>query len=59
MVDEHRLRVDLAAVKEMIIKGELKSLSWIPNNLQLADSLTKRGCNSLSLLSVLENGRFL
>ena len=58
MVEEHRLRVDLAAVKEMILKGELLSLSWVPNPKQLADCLTKRGCNPSNLLSVLEFGKF-
>ena len=58
MVNEHRLRVDLAAIKEMICKGELLSLSWIPNTQQLADCLTKKGANPISLLSVLENGKF-
>ena len=57
LVSEHRLRVDLAAVKEMIAKRELSCLSWVPKAEQLADCLTKRGANPRVLLDVLEEGR--
>ena len=57
MVSEHRLRVDLAAVKEMIAKGELGSLSWVPKEEQLADCLTKRGANPRKLIDCVEAGK--
>ena len=57
MVAEHRLRVDIAYIKEMLLKSELLSLSWVPNCKQLADCLTKRAANPLSLISALETGK--
>ena len=57
MVEEHRLRVDVTAIKEMILKGELLQLTWIPKANQLADCLTKKAGNSLPLLKTLERGK--
>lgn len=57
MAQEYRLRIDLAAIKEMLSKRELQSLSWVDKSEQLADCLTKFGASSLLLLSVLESGK--
>ena len=57
MVQEHRLRIDMAAIREMLSNQELHAFSWVDNSKQLADCLTKRGANSLTLLSVLETGK--
>ena len=57
MVSEHRLRVDLAAVKEMLAKRELENLSWIHKSEQLADCLTKRGANPRGLIDCVEAGK--
>ena len=59
MADEFRLRIDLAAIKEMITNKELLKLNWVPTSKQLADCLTKKGGNSLALLKVLESGLLL
>ena len=49
MAQEHRLRVDLSIIKEMLAKGELLQLSWIPSSDQLADCFTKHGVNPIRL----------
>ena len=54
-VEEKRLRVDLAAIRESIRKGEIK-VEWIPKTKQLADCLTKQGADSKKLRDVLEKG---
>ena len=56
MTDERRLRVDIAIIKEMILREEVSALKWIPAISQLADSLTKLGADSTKLLAVLETG---
>ena len=58
MAQEHRLRVDLSIIKEMLPKGELLQLSWIPSSHQLADCFTKHGVNPVGLTRTLENGHF-
>lgn len=57
MSDEHRLRVDIAIIKEMISREELNDIKWVPAKLQLADSLTKLGADPTKLTAVLETGR--
>ena len=59
MVEEHRLRIDLAIVKEMLQKQELERLSWVPKSDQLADCLTKRGASCFLLFDVLESGKMV
>ena len=58
MTTEHRLRIDLAIVKEMLWKNEVLALNFVPSAYQLADCLTKKGANALRLLRVLEDGHF-
>ena len=45
MTNEHRLRKDIAMIKQMISQNELRSIKWIPGTEQLADCLTKQGAN--------------
>lgn len=54
-VNEKRLRIDLAALKELVQEGCL-SLKWVKSNLQLADCLTKKGVNTLTLLNIMQKG---
>ena len=58
MAQEHRLRVDLSIIKEMLAKGGLLQLSWIPSSYQLADCFTKHGANPIRLIRTLENQPF-
>ena len=56
MPREHRLRVDLGVIKEMISKEEIEKFLLVDSANQLADCLTKHGASSLKLTRVLENG---
>ena len=48
-----RLRVNVAVLREMTGRGEIKKFTWVPTKDQLADCLTKRGRSPLKLLQVL------
>ena len=57
MVNEYRLRIDLAIIKQMLEKRELEGIHWLSSGKQLADCLTKQGANPLKLLCALESGK--
>ena len=56
LVDEKRLRIDIASIKQMIDRGEVAHVKWINAEFQIADSLTKRGASNAKLLHVMESG---
>ena len=58
VVDDKRLRREIGAIKQMLERGEINTIQWIPGSEQLADVLTKRGVNGLELLSVIQQGKF-
>ena len=55
-VEEKRLRVEIAAIREAIRRKEVQ-VDWIPKTVQLADCLTKQGADSKKLMEVLAEGR--
>ena len=57
LVDDKRLRLDIASVKESMENNELSGIKWIPSEDQLANCMTKRGTNGYKLMQVLFNGR--
>ena len=50
LIEDRRLRTELAILKEAIGKKEINELSWIPGHQMLANCLTKRGASAESLL---------
>ena len=56
-VDDKRLRRDISAVKQMLELGEVKTVTWVPGDQQLADVLTKRGVNGYKLLHAIHTGK--
>ena len=56
MVDK-RLRVDTAAIRQMIEREEVCSVSHCAGRDQLADALTKRGADGRTLLNIVNTGR--
>ena len=59
-VGDKRLRIEIAYIKELLERGEVNQINWIPgsNSSMLANILTKSGVNGDSLLSVLQSGFF-
>ena len=51
-VEDKRLRIDIAVLRDMLSRGEIASVSWVSTKLQLADSLTKRGACTHRLRAV-------
>ena len=49
-VEGKRLRVEIAALKEMMEKREISKVEWVPTTAQLANCLTKGGASAVSLL---------
>ena len=58
-IQDKRLRVDMAILREMLEKQELKEINWISKEKQLADSLTKLGASSEKLLDTFVHRKLL
>ena len=58
LVDDKRLRIDLASIKENLMKGLISEIRLTDSKGQLADVLTKKGACNKSLLAVLQGGKF-
>ena len=52
-VEDRRLCIDIALLKDMLSRGEINSVSWVRTSEQLADCLTKRGASAQRLRSVI------
>ena len=57
LVDDKRLREDIAAISESLARREVSEIKWCPGNIHLADCMTKRGAAGYNLLNVLKDGR--
>ena len=40
----------MAILREMIDRGEIAEIGWIPTDRQIADTLTKKGVSSFKIL---------
>jgi len=56
VIQDPRLRVDMARLKQMIDLEEMV-INWVPSQLQLADSLTKKGASADKLIEVLRSAQ--
>ena len=52
-MEDKRIMVDVCLLREMIQKEELTAIEWVPKKRQIADSLTKFGALTASLLNTL------
>ena len=57
-VSEKHLRLDIATIKQMVDRGEISSVKWIPAGYQIADSFIKRGASCKRFALVLRSGHF-
>ena len=53
-IQDRRLRIEMAIMRECVEKEDI-TLSWIESENQLADCLTKKGCDSRKLLARILN----
>ena len=56
-VDDKRLRIDVATLKEFISTGEVNKVRWCPGSMQLADGMTKKGAPVDKLMNILRTGK--
>ena len=52
-VEDKRLRIDIAVLKDMLARTELEKVSWVSGKEQLADALTKKGVGNDKLRAAL------
>ena len=57
LVEDKRLRLDIAAIKQSLESGETVGVYWIPGDHQLANCLTKRGASGYQLMKALVRGQ--
>ena len=48
-VDDKRLRIDLAVLRDMLEHGDIAEVTWVETSQQLADCLTKKGASAEQL----------
>ena len=58
LVEDKRLRREIASIRELLESKELQTVKWFPGDKQLADVLTKSGASNLKLMTVLHSGKF-
>ncbi|CAC5360729.1 unnamed protein product [Mytilus coruscus] len=56
LVEDKRLRIDIAAICEMI-QNNYVEVKWCPGKVQLANSMTKRGASGIEHLNELQKGQ--
>ena len=56
MVEDPRLRLDIACLRECLEKGEISALKRVESKDMIANCLTKRGASPKALLEVLRVG---
>lgn len=57
LVDDKRLRIDIAAIREFITANDINQIKWCPGDIQLADCMTKQGASGYQLLNILQSGK--
>ena len=55
-VDDKRLRLDVAELKQYLEKGELNCITHVPGCQMIADGLTKRGASCKQLIETITSG---
>ena len=58
LVEDPRLRIDVAIIKESLEKGEIDQVIKIDSKNMIADSLTKKGASAKKLMELLKTGIF-
>ena len=58
LVKNNRLRIDIGVIKEKVKTKVVKSVSWYPGSIHIANPLTKRGAQSNLLKTIRKSGKF-
>ena len=57
LVEDPRLRLDLAVLKQSLEIGEIDELNLVSGKDMIADSLTKKGASVKKLMSIIQTGK--
>lgn len=57
LVDDKRLRVDIAAIREFLKTNDIRQIKWCAGDSQLANCMTKQGASGYELLKILQCGK--
>ena len=57
LVENKRLRTDIGVIKETVKTKIVKSVSWCPGSIQIANPLTRRGAQSNLLKTIMKSGK--
>ena len=57
LVEDHRLRIEVAVLKESLEEGELEKIEAVSGKQMIADCLTKRGASAKLLLDIVKKGK--
>ena len=52
ILTEKRLKIELCAIRELLEKGEIHSITWVNSSDELVDCLTKEGASREKLYNV-------
>ena len=58
LVEDKRLRIDIAIVKEMMANEEVQGVTWVPGEKMISDVLTKQGVNPYPILKLVQKGLY-
>ena len=53
LVDDKQLRINIAVIRDMLEREDLREVCWVQSARQIANVLTKRGANADLLLSAI------
>ena len=59
LVDDPRLRTEIAVLKESLEKGEVSALKRVESKAMIANCLTKQGASAKGLLQVIQTGQMM
>ena len=59
LVEDHRLRIEVAVLKESLEEGELNKIEAVSGKAMIADCLTKRGASAKLLLDIVKKGKMI
>ena len=54
-VQDKRLLIDIAVLRDMVSRKEISEIKWIPTEKQLSNCMTKHGTSAQSLIYILNN----
>ena len=57
LVENKRLRIYIGVIKETVKTKIVKSISWYPGSIRIANPLTKRGTQSNLLKPIMKSGK--